>query len=37
MEPEIGSLYIHNRAAFDEQARLWTWHHAMHDLLPHQI
>ncbi|XP_063928725.1 uncharacterized protein LOC135141504 isoform X2 [Zophobas morio] len=35
MEPEIGNMYLKNRRAFEEQARLWTAHHAMHDMLPH--
>ncbi|KAF2897031.1 hypothetical protein ILUMI_09147 [Ignelater luminosus] len=35
MEPEVGSLYLKDRRAFEEQARLWTWHYAMHDLRQH--
>jgi ubiquitin-protein ligase len=35
MEPEIGNMYLKNRKAFEEQAKLWTAHHAMHDMLPH--
>lgn len=35
MEPEIGHMYLRNRKAFEEQARTWTAHHAMHDMLPH--
>ena len=33
MEPEIGSLYTHNRPMFDAVARKWTWKYAMWDAL----
>ena len=33
MEPEIGSLYTHNRPMFDAVARQWTWKYAMWDAL----
>lgn len=35
MEPEIGKLYLKNRDAFEDQAKMWTVYYAMHDMLPH--
>lgn len=35
MEPEIGRMYMKNRKAFEDQAKLWTIRYAMHDMLPH--
>ncbi|CAH0401315.1 unnamed protein product [Chilo suppressalis] len=35
MEPEIGELYVRDRARFESLARRWTWRYAMHDILPY--
>ncbi|XP_018330336.1 uncharacterized protein LOC108740507 isoform X2 [Agrilus planipennis] len=34
MEPEIAEMYEKDRDGFEEQARMWTWKYAMHDLRP---
>lgn len=33
MEPEVGRLYIEDRASFEKTARLWTIRYAMHGTL----
>lgn len=35
MEPEIGEMYVRDRARFEALARRWTWRYAMHDILPY--
>ncbi|XP_067626008.1 uncharacterized protein morgue [Eurosta solidaginis] len=34
MEPELGYMYDHNRARFENLARSWTWKYAMFELMP---
>ncbi|XP_013162577.1 PREDICTED: uncharacterized protein LOC106114047 [Papilio xuthus] len=34
MEPELGEMYVRDRARFESLARRWTWRYAMHDILP---
>ncbi|XP_050352538.1 uncharacterized protein LOC126774925 [Nymphalis io] len=34
MEPEVGAMYVRERARFEALARRWTWRYAMHDVLP---
>ncbi|XP_049309040.1 uncharacterized protein LOC105233757 [Bactrocera dorsalis] len=34
MEPELGYMYEHNRARFENLARSWTWKYAMFELMP---
>lgn len=29
MEPELGDMYMNDRARFEEIARAWTWKYAM--------
>lgn len=33
MEPEIGALYLSDKATYESIARAWTWKYAMHDIL----
>ncbi|XP_028025317.1 uncharacterized protein LOC114239356 [Bombyx mandarina] len=33
MEPELGDMYVRDRARFESLARRWTWRYAMHDIL----
>ncbi|OXU25103.1 hypothetical protein TSAR_006675 [Trichomalopsis sarcophagae] len=33
MEPELGEMYMNDRARFEEVARAWTWKYAMHNVL----
>ncbi|XP_023954417.1 uncharacterized protein LOC112058006 [Bicyclus anynana] len=33
MEPELGDMYVRDRARFESLARRWTWLYAMHDIL----
>ncbi|XP_068620303.1 uncharacterized protein morgue [Battus philenor] len=35
MEPEVGEMYVRDRARFESLARQWTWRYAMHDILPY--
>ncbi|CAG5048859.1 unnamed protein product [Parnassius apollo] len=35
MEPELGEMYVRDRARFESLARRWTWRYAMHDILPY--
>ncbi|XP_072942556.1 uncharacterized protein morgue [Epargyreus clarus] len=35
MEPELGEMYVRDRARFEALARRWTWRYAMHDILPY--
>lgn len=35
MEPELGDMYVRDRARFEMLARNWTWRYAMHDILPY--
>ncbi|KAG6456527.1 hypothetical protein O3G_MSEX009782 [Manduca sexta] len=35
MEPEVGEMYVRDRAKFESLARRWTWRYAMHDLFPY--
>ncbi|XP_075981511.1 modifier of rpr and grim, ubiquitously expressed [Anticarsia gemmatalis] len=34
MEPELGEMYVRDRARFESLARTWTWRYAMHDIMP---
>lgn len=34
MEPELGYMYEHNLARFENLARSWTWKYAMFELIP---
>lgn len=33
MEPELGEIYVRDRARFESLARRWTWRYAMRDIL----
>ncbi|XP_063367062.1 uncharacterized protein LOC134655525 [Cydia amplana] len=35
MEPELGEMYVRDRARFESLARRWTWRYAMQDILPY--
>ncbi|XP_073953545.1 modifier of rpr and grim, ubiquitously expressed isoform X2 [Choristoneura fumiferana] len=35
MEPELGEMYVRDRARFESLARRWTWRYAMQDVLPY--
>ena len=32
MEPELGEMYMNDRARFEQVARAWTWKYAMHNV-----
>ena len=37
MEPDIGHLYEEDKVHFEMVAKIWTWRHAMHDVLDYRV